>query len=151
MCFGCLVMVRNTSDGEEVTSDEETLEEAVEKQDWINLVNEEVPFTRLVKARRKKCPYGPFKYRFHLNDHMRIAHLMILPKIKPGPKKDKKKNTRVVNAKAMNFKVMTNSFKMARKEFWKKSKQWGKKKLSHGRNWRQKTRRSNVWVHVLHS
>jgi hypothetical protein len=29
-----------------------------------------------------------------------------------------------VNAKAMNFKVMTNSFKRAKKEFWKKSKQW---------------------------
>jgi hypothetical protein len=122
-------MARNTSDGEEVASDEETLEEAVEKQDWINLVNEEVLFTCLVKARGKKCSYGPFKYRFHLNDHMRKVHLMILPKFKPGPKKEKKKDTRVVNAKAMNFKVMTNSFKRARKEFWKKSKQWERRAI----------------------
>ena len=61
MCFRCLVMVRNTSDGEEVASDENTLEEAVEKQNWVNLVNEEVPFTCLVKVREKKYPYRPFK------------------------------------------------------------------------------------------
>ena len=36
----------------------------------------------------------------------------------------KRKKPRVINAKDMNFKVMTNSLKMTRKEFWKKSKQW---------------------------
>ena len=112
-----------------MASDEETLEEAVEKQDWVNLVNEEIPFTRFVKARGKKCPNGPFKYRFHLNDHMKKIHLMILPKLKPGPKKEKNIYTRVVNAKVMNFKVMTNSFKKARKEFWKKSKQWERRTI----------------------
>jgi hypothetical protein len=40
MCFGCLVMAKNTSDDEEVASNEETLEETVEKQHWVNLVNE---------------------------------------------------------------------------------------------------------------
>jgi hypothetical protein len=60
---------------------------------------------------------------------MRKAHLIILPKIKSGPKKDTKKDTRVVNAKAMNFKVMTNSYKKARKIFWKKSKQWERRAI----------------------
>ena len=92
MCFGCLVMVRDTSDGEEVALDEETLEETIDKQDWINLMNEKVPFTCLVKVRGNKCSYGPFKYKFHLNDHMRKTHFMVLPKIKPEPKKDKKKS-----------------------------------------------------------
>jgi hypothetical protein len=54
-------MVRNTSDGEEVASDEETLEETVEKQDWVNLVNKEVSFTCLGKARGRNVHMG------HLN------------------------------------------------------------------------------------
>jgi hypothetical protein len=140
-------MVRNTSDGEEVASDEENLEEAVEKQHWVNLVNEEVSFTYLVKARGNKCLYGPFKYKFHLNDHMKKIHLMIIPKIKPEPKKDKKKkkkNTRVVNTKAMNFNVMTNSFKRARKEVWKKSKQWERRTIITLEKLEAKKKRSNV-------
>ena len=122
MCFGCLVMVRNTSDGEEVTSDEETLEEAVEKQDWINLVNEEVPFTCLVKAKGKKCPYGPFKYRFHLNDHMKKTHLMILPKIKPGPKKNKKRY-KGGECKSHELQGDDKLIQEGEKRIWKKSKQ----------------------------
>ena len=31
---------------------------------------------------------------------------------------------RVIDAKEMNFNVMTNSLKMSRKKIWKKSKQW---------------------------
>lgn len=53
---------------------------------------------------------------------------MILFKVKPGPKvasvikKDEKKKPRVINAKEMNFKVMTNSLKIT--EIKKKLKQW---------------------------
>ena len=103
-------MVRNTSDGEEVASDEETLEEAVEKQDWVDLVNEELPFTCLVKARGKKCPYRPFKYRFYLNDHMRKARLMILLKIRPGPGAEErlkllKKNKKIKNGECKSHEL----------------------------------------------
>ena len=89
-----------------------------------------MPFRCLVKTKGKRCPYGPFKFRLHLNDHMRKTHSIVLPKVKSGPKvtsvikKDEKKKPRVINAKEMNYKVMTNSLKRARKEFWKKSKQW---------------------------
>jgi len=82
-----------------------------------------------VKVRGKKCLYGPFKYKIYLIDHMRKAHLMFLPKVKLGPKvaytikKGGKRSTKVVNSKAMNFKVMTIFLKRARKEFWRKSKQ----------------------------
>ena len=51
-------------------------------------MNEKISFTCLVKASEKKCPYGPFKYRFHLNDHMRKTHPMVFLKIKPGLKKE---------------------------------------------------------------
>jgi len=58
---------------------------------------------------------------------------MILFKVKPGPKitsiikKDEKKKPRVINAKEMNFKVMTNSLKMM--EIKKKLKQWKTRKM----------------------
>ena len=122
-------MANETCEGEGVAQLEATFREAIEKQDWVQCVNDQVPFRCLIKSKGKKCPYGPFKFRFHLNDHMRKTHLMVLSKIKPGPKvasvikKDEKKKPRVINIKEMNFKVMTNSLKRARKEFWKKSKQ----------------------------
>ena len=61
----------------EATLEETTLEEDVEKQDWIQVVNDQVSFHYLTKAKGNKCPYGPFKDRFHLNDHMRIIYLII--------------------------------------------------------------------------
>ena len=57
------------------------------------------------------------KYTFYFNDHMRKTHLMVIPKIKPGPKKNNKKITTVVNIKAMNFNVITNTFKKTKNEF----------------------------------
>lgn len=123
-------MANEARKDEGVAQLEASFKEAIEKQDWIQCVNDQVPFRCLVKVKGKKCLYGPFKFRFHLNDHMRKAHHMVLSKIKLGPKvasvikKDENKKPRVINAKEMNFKVMTNSLKMARKEFWKKSKQW---------------------------
>ena len=46
------------------------------------------------------------------------------PKIASVIKKNEKEKLRVIKAKEMNFKVMTNSLKNARNFFWKKSKQW---------------------------
>ena len=79
-------MANAIREGEEVTQLEASFEEAIEKQDWVQFMNDQVPFRCLVKAKGKKCPYGPFKFRFHLNDHMRKAHHMTLSKIKPGLK-----------------------------------------------------------------
>lgn len=42
-------------------------------------------FIALWKQEEKKSIWA-FKYRFHLNDHMRKTHLMVLPKVKSGPK-----------------------------------------------------------------
>ena len=69
---------------EETSFEEIILEEAVEKDDCIQVVNDQVSFYCLVRTRGKKCPYSPFNHRFHLNDHLRITHLMTLSKIKSG-------------------------------------------------------------------
>lgn len=115
-------MANKTREGREVILMEASLGKPMEKQNWIQLVDDQVPFYCLVKTKEnKKCPYDPFKFRFHLNDYMKKIHLMVLFRVKSGPKvtsmikKSEKKNSIVVNAKEINFKVMTNSLKGAEK------------------------------------
>ena len=59
-------MTNETREGKEVTQLEASFGEAIEKQDWIQCMNDQVPFRCLVKAKGKKYPYSPFKFRFHL-------------------------------------------------------------------------------------
>ena len=114
-------MAIKTHEGKGRTQLEVSFGEAIEKQDWIQCVNDQVSFRCLVKAKEKKCPYVPLKFKFHLNDYVKKMHHMVLSKVKPGPKvasvikKDEKRKPKIINAKEMNFKVMTNSLKMTRK------------------------------------
>ena len=150
-------MANETRDGGEVTQMKESFEEAIEKRDLFQCVNDQVPFRCLVKAKEKKYPYGPFKFRFHLNDHMKKIYHMTLSKVKPGPKiasvikKNNKKKPGVINAKKMNFKVITNSLKMARNFFWKKSKQWETRAKVAWEKLKQKPITTRISVFVLHS
>ena len=49
-------MVNETREGREVTQIRESFEEAIEKRNWLQCVNDEVPFRCLVKAKGKKMP-----------------------------------------------------------------------------------------------
>ena len=80
---------------------EANLGETIEKQNQIQLVNDQIHFHYHVVQKEKNNPYSPFKYKI-LNDHM--------------------KNSRVINAKKMDLKVMTNLLKRTRKNNQKKSK-----------------------------
>jgi hypothetical protein len=118
-------MMKKTSDVPMVRI---VLEEGVEGEHWANISTDQKPFKCLVHNNGKKCHFGPFKYRHHMAQHMKMHHAIFVPTMKPGPKVDENKKEmkkkRTVNSKAMNLKVMTNTFKRARKEFWKKKKQW---------------------------
>ena len=76
-------MANETHKGEGVAKLEASFGEVIQKQDWIQCVNDQLPFRCLIKA--KKCPYNPFKFRFRLNDHMRKTHHMIFSKAKSCP------------------------------------------------------------------
>ena len=69
------------------------------------------------KMRGNKCPYKPFKNKFHMNDYMRKFYFLLILKINRGPmlqilSRNVKKNKRMLSSKAMIFKIMTSSFKM---------------------------------------
>ena len=89
-------------------------------------------FYCLVRARGKKCPYSPFKHQFHLNDHMGKTHLMVLSKIKPGPKvATKSKNGAIFfkggQYKGDEFQSYVKFSKTGENYFWKKIQAMGDK------------------------
>ena len=54
-------MTKEICEGGEVVLTEASLEEAIEKRNWILLVNDQMSFHCFVNARGKKCPHSPFK------------------------------------------------------------------------------------------
>lgn len=100
--------------------------EAKENRDWrVKTENDITSYVCLMKMDGVSCGWGPYKHKCHLQDHMKKMHGIRIP-LAPnqGRPKNPENLERKVDSKKMNLKVMGNLFKRARKELWKKNKQW---------------------------
>lgn len=102
------------------------------------------------------CHYGPLKNKYYLNDLTRKTYSLYIPKLKLGPKvknivkKCARKKTRVVNSKAIKFQGFDMLIQKDKKIVAEEINAIGDRGLElHGRNWRQRSNKMNLNIHVL--
>lgn len=104
--------------------------EAIEKRNWKKVKSSNgKPYHCLTSLQGTSCKFGPWRNRKDLNSHLKAHHSLSLPNLKLGrplgPRGANKKKT--VNSKKMNYAVMSDASKRAKKLFWKRSVAWKKK------------------------
>lgn len=120
-------MVKRNRNGDEIPRVVSNLDNAIEGEHWSKGKDKNTPYVCLVSVNNRRCPYGPFKHKFHFNQHMKISHKLGLNKGKPGPKEDengKTKKKKKKTTKNPNLKIMTTSYLREKKEFEKKKEAW---------------------------
>ncbi|KAG0613735.1 hypothetical protein M758_6G126200 [Ceratodon purpureus] len=120
-------IVKRNRNGDEIPQVVEKMGDAIEGEHWSKGKGKDDPYLCLVSVNNRKCPYGPFKHKYHFNEHMKKAHKLELEKLKPGPKEDendKTKKKKKKTTKNPNLKIMTTSYLREKKEFEKKKEAW---------------------------
>lgn len=62
------------------------LTSVVEEEHWSKGKGKEDPYVCLLTVNNRRCHYGLFKQKFHMNYHMKDQHEMTMGKDKPDPK-----------------------------------------------------------------
>lgn len=118
-------MVKRNRNGNDIPRVVTPLDDALEGVHWSKGKGKQDPYVCLVSVNNRKCPYGPFKNKFHFNAHLKRAHFLGIGKGKPGPKGDeKRKSKKKKTSKHPNLKVMTTAYLREKKEFEKKKEAW---------------------------
>ena len=94
-------MVKRNRNADEIPRVVPNWDDAIEGEHWSKDKGKKDPFACLVSVNNRRCPYGPLKYKFHINSHMKIYHKLDIGKSKHGPKDDENgKSTKKHNKKS---------------------------------------------------